>query len=107
MSEPPNDNPALRARRLGVSFGGLHALDGVSVHVRPKEIVGVLGPNGAGKTTLFDAVSGFVDSVGTVHVAGRDVTGLPPHERAAAGLGRSFQDARLFHTMTVFDTLRV
>src|SRR5207247_1261740 len=71
------------------------------------EIVGVLGPNGAGKTTLFDALSGFVPCRGRVWIDGTDVTGLPPHERAAHGLGRSFQDARLFHTMTVLDTLRI
>jgi branched-chain amino acid transport system ATP-binding protein len=82
-------------------------LDDVIMHARPGEIVGVLGPNGAGKTTLFDCLSGFVPCEGRMWVGGREVTGLPAHERAAAGLGRSFQDARLFHTMTVLDTLRV
>jgi branched-chain amino acid transport system ATP-binding protein len=77
------------------------------MHAWPGEIVGVLGPNGAGKTTLFDCLSGFIPCEGTVSVRGCDVTHLPPHARAAAGLGRSFQDARLFHTMTVLDTLRV
>ncbi len=99
--------PALVARGVGVSFGGLRALDDVIMHARPGEIVGVLGPNGAGKTTLFDCLSGFVPCEGRMWVGGREVTGLPAHERAAAGLGRSFQDARLFHTMTVLDTLRV
>jgi branched-chain amino acid transport system ATP-binding protein len=90
-----------------VSFGGLRALHRVSVHAWPGEIVGVLGPNGAGKTTLFDCLSGFVACEGRVWVSGQEVTGRPPHARATAGLGRSFQDARLFHTMTVLDTLRV
>ena len=98
---------ALRARGISVSFGGLRALDRVSITVAPGEVVGVLGPNGAGKTTLLDCLSGFVPSRGRVWVDGREVTGMVPHARAAAGLGRSFQDARLFHTMTVLDTLRV
>ncbi|HEV3486248.1 MAG TPA: ATP-binding cassette domain-containing protein [Vicinamibacterales bacterium] len=101
------DVPALRADGIGVSFGGLRALHRVALHVEPGEIVGILGPNGAGKTTLFDCLSGFVPCEGRVFIGEREVTRLPPHGRAAAGLGRSFQDARLFHTMTVFDTLRV
>lgn len=107
-SEPDRpDGPALVARKLGVSFGGLRALHRVSMHAWPGEIVGILGPNGAGKTTLFDCLSGFILCEGQVLIGGRDVTHLPPHVRAAAGLGRSFQDARLFHTMSVLDTLRV
>jgi branched-chain amino acid transport system ATP-binding protein len=103
----PRVAPALRARGVSVSFGGLLALDDVGMFAAPGEIVGVLGPNGAGKTTLLDCLSGFVPCSGRIWIGGRDVTGLPPHARAAAGLGRSFQDARLFHTMTVLDTLRV
>ncbi|MEX0873373.1 MAG: ABC transporter ATP-binding protein [Actinomycetota bacterium] len=104
---PTNSALALRVQAVSVSFGGLRALDRVDLDARPGEIVGILGPNGAGKTTLFDAVSGFIGSSGRVWVGGREVTGLAPHLRAAAGLGRSFQDARLFHSMTVLDTLRI
>jgi branched-chain amino acid transport system ATP-binding protein len=92
---------------VGVSFGGLRALHEVNMHAKPGEIVGIIGPNGAGKTTLFDCLSGFVAGEGRMWVGEREVTGLAPHTRAAAGLGRSFQDARLFHTMTVLDALRV
>ena len=99
--------PALVARGIGVSFGGLRALYDVFMHAKPREIVGVIGPNGAGKTTLFDCLSGFVGCEGRMWIDGLEVTGEPPHKRAAAGLGRSFQDARLFHTMTVLDALRV
>jgi ABC-type branched-subunit amino acid transport system ATPase component len=99
--------PALRAQRVGISFGGLRALHRVSVHCKPGEIVGVIGPNGAGKTTLFDCLSGFLPCQGRVWIGEREVTGAAPHVRAAAGLGRSFQDARLYHTMSVLDTLRV
>jgi branched-chain amino acid transport system ATP-binding protein len=92
---------------MSVAFDGLQALTDVSIDVAPGEIVGVIGPNGAGKTTLFDCLSGFVTSTGRVWVAGTEVTGRPPHRRARAGLGRSFQDARLYHSLTVLDTLRV
>jgi len=108
MNAPEAASPlALAARGIGVSFGGLRALDAVDVDVAPGEIVGVIGPNGAGKTTLFDCLSGFVPCEGRVWVGGTDVSSLPPHRRARAGLGRSFQDARLFTSMTVLDTLRV
>jgi len=98
---------ALSTSGVGISFGGVRAVHDVSISVAPGEIVGIIGPNGAGKTTLFDCISGNHPHQGRVVVGGRDVTGLAPQERARAGLGRSFQDARLFHTMTVLDTLRV
>ncbi len=107
MAEPLSENAVLRAEDIGVSFGGLRALHRVAIEVDPGEIVGIIGPNGAGKTTLFDCLSGFVPCEGRVWIGGREATLLAPHVRAAAGLGRSFQDARLFHTMSVFDTLRV
>jgi len=110
MDDEPSDAPrpyALSARGVGVSFGGLRALDGVDLDVEPGAIIGVIGPNGAGKTTLFDAISGFIACEGTIWVNGTKVSGLSTHARAGAGLGRSFQDARLFHAMTVLDTLRV
>jgi branched-chain amino acid transport system ATP-binding protein len=106
---PPDLDPtaALSVRGVAVSFGGLRALDGVDLDVRPGEIVGLIGANGAGKTTLFDCVGGFVPCQGQVMVSGVDVTSMAPHQRAGAGLGRSFQDARMFTSMTVLDALRV
>jgi branched-chain amino acid transport system ATP-binding protein len=98
---------ALRTSGVGISFGGVRAVQDVSISVAPGEIVGIIGPNGAGKTTLFDCISGNHPHQGRVFVGDRDVTDLAPQERARAGLGRSFQDARLFHTMTVLDTLRI
>jgi branched-chain amino acid transport system ATP-binding protein len=97
----------LECRGMGVSFGGVRALDGVDLDVEAGEIVGIIGANGAGKTTLFDCLSGITAGEGTVRLDGVDISGLPAHERSRAGLGRSFQDARLFHSMTVLDTLRV
>ncbi len=97
----------------GVSkrFGGLRALDDVSFTVAPGEIVGFLGPNGAGKTTLFDVISGFTkpDS-GTIIIGetnSHDISSLLPHKRARLGLGRSFQDGRLFPTLTVQETIAI
>jgi branched-chain amino acid transport system ATP-binding protein len=104
----PSGPPVLRLRELACAFGGIRAVDGVSFDVAPQEIVGIIGPNGAGKTTLFDLVSGFTPADGgTVELNGHDVTGLRASQRAARGLGRSFQDARLFPDMTVRETLAV
>lgn len=98
---------ALVAEGISIAFGGLRVLVNVDLRVAPGEIVGLIGPNGAGKTTLFDCLSGFLPSEGHVWVGDREVTNAAAHERAAAGLGRSFQDARLYHSLTVLDCLRV
>ncbi len=93
---------------IGVSFGGVRAVDGVSLSVREAEVVGIIGPNGSGKTTLFDLMSGFVTPTeGRVDLLGEDVSEWTPDMRAEAGLGRSFQDARLFPSMTVRQTIGV
>jgi branched-chain amino acid transport system ATP-binding protein len=98
----------LTARGLRKTFGGVTAVDDVDLDVEPGEIVGLMGPNGAGKTTVLDLLSGFVvPNAGTVHLGERDLSKLSPDERAMLGLGRSFQDARLFPGLTVTDTLAV
>jgi ABC-type branched-subunit amino acid transport system ATPase component/branched-subunit amino acid ABC-type transport system permease component len=98
--------PSLRVSDLSVTFGGIQALDEVSLEVRPGQIVGIIGPNGAGKTTVFDSISGFVDtSQGHVLLDEHDVTDSTPDIRSLLGLGRSFQDARLFPSMTVRQTI--
>ena len=97
---------ALQSRELAVNFGGVRAVNGVDIDLRQGQLIGIIGPNGAGKTTVFDLVSGFVSPTsGQVVLGGQDVTDLPPHIRAELGLGRSFQDARLFPTMTVRETI--
>ncbi|MEN9803622.1 MAG: hypothetical protein RIS41_469 [Actinomycetota bacterium] len=102
------DAVVLATRGVVTSFGGIRAVDGVSIEVREREIVGVIGPNGAGKTTLFDLISGFAPLyAGSIDVGGVDVSDRSPNGRARAGLGRSFQDARLFPELTVRETLAV
>ena len=100
--------PVLEARSLTRHFGGIRAVDNVSFRVRPNEVVAFIGPNGAGKTTLFDLIAGSTPiERGQVFLAGQDITRHAPSARARHGLGRSFQDARLFPTLTVKETLAV
>src|SRR3954452_21065935 len=108
---PPNRDdrrPLLEADGVIVRFGGLTAVDNVSLSVREAEIVGLIGPNGAGKTTTFNAISGLnVPTAGTVKLFGHDVTDLPVHKRAGLGIARTFQVIQLFGQLTVFDNLLV
>ena len=106
-ADAESDVPVLEARDLTVRFGGRVAVDGVSLTARAGEVVGLIGANGAGKSTFMNAVSGFVPTEGTVLVRGDDITHLPAHERARAGLGRAFQDARLFADLTVRESVQV
>ena len=99
---------ALAVEHVSCEFGGILAVDDVSLTVGEQEIVGLIGPNGAGKTTLLDLISGFTPlDRGRIRLWGDAVSSMPPHARATLGLGRSFQDARLFPTMTVSHALAV
>jgi ABC-type branched-subunit amino acid transport system ATPase component/ABC-type branched-subunit amino acid transport system permease subunit len=98
--------PLLVVEGLTRRYGGINAVNEVSFTVARGETVGLIGPNGAGKTTLFDLVSGFtVPDVGTVILAGEDVTRKSPERRGQRGLIRSFQEAGLFPTLTVTETV--
>jgi branched-chain amino acid transport system ATP-binding protein len=98
--------PILRLRGVGRRFGGVLAVQGVDLEVRPGERRAILGPNGAGKTTLFNLVSGeFPPTTGSVELFGRDVTYLPARKRARMGLSRTFQTSRLFLGLSVEDNL--
>jgi len=100
--------PLLEAAEITVRFGGLVAVDNVSLSVREHEIVGLIGPNGAGKTTLFNAIAGLNrPTTGTVALFGQDVTALPVHKRAELGVARTFQAIQLFPELDVFDNLLV
>ncbi|HVF21407.1 MAG TPA: branched-chain amino acid ABC transporter ATP-binding protein/permease [Mycobacteriales bacterium] len=96
----------LEVRDVSVRFGGLQAVDGASLDVPRGRIVGLIGPNGAGKTTLFNVVSGHIrPQSGSVRLLGRDISGLPAHARAAAGLGRTFQQIGLAKDISVTENL--
>ena len=96
--------PALRLDNVCRSFGGLQAVDGVTLEVRPGERRALIGPNGAGKTTLFNLISGAMPpSSGRISLFGQDVTGAPAHRRAALGLARTFQITNLFPDLSVLE----
>src|SRR5438093_6338372 len=98
----------LHAEGITVRFGGLVALDDVTIDVPAGGFVGLIGPNGAGKTTLFNVISGFtVPSAGRVTFDGRDVTRVPASTRARMRIGRTFQRLELFGRMSVIDNLLV
>jgi ABC-type branched-subunit amino acid transport system permease subunit/ABC-type branched-subunit amino acid transport system ATPase component len=101
------DEVPLRTAALSVSFGGLVAVADVSIDVRTGEIVGLIGTNGAGKTTFMNAVTGQVRSTGQVELFGDRVDRAAPHRRARRGIGRGFQNAKLFGALTVRETLMV
>src|SRR4051812_20146603 len=97
----------LRATGIGVTFGGVHAVDDVAIEVPPGQLVGLIGPNGAGKTTTIDALCGNVAHRGQVHLGDRDLTRQPPHRRAAAGLARTWQSLELFDDLTVLENCQL
>ena len=100
--------PILDARDVVVSFGGVRALDGVSVQVHAGEVLSIIGPNGAGKTTLFNVISGNIKPTrGAVYVGGRDVSGWPQYKIARLGIGRTNQIVRPFARLSVLDNVAV
>lgn len=104
----PTAEVLLRTKDLSRAYGGLRAVDEVSLEVYRGEILGIIGPNGAGKTTLFGLIGGQVPpSSGTVHFDSLETTGLPPHKLCLLGLGRTFQVVRTFSKMSLFDNVRV
>ena len=102
------DEALLRVDGVCIAFGGLRAVQGVSLQVMPGTLTALIGPNGAGKTTLFALMSGFLkpDS-GSVHFCGRNITGQAPHLNARAGLARTFQIVQPFATQTVLENIAV
>jgi branched-chain amino acid transport system ATP-binding protein len=97
---------ALRVERLSKEFGGVRAIDDLSCELRPGTIHSIIGPNGAGKTTLLNLLTGvYVPSAGRIIFDERDLTGAPPHEFAAAGIGRTFQNLQIFFNMTALENV--
>lgn len=100
--------PRLAIRHVSCYFGGLAALDDVSFEVSPGAICGLIGPNGAGKTTLINIISGLQPvTQGEISLDGQRLTGLKPHVVAARGIGRTFQNIRLFTDLTVLENVMV
>jgi branched-chain amino acid transport system permease protein len=96
----------LSVRGLSKHFGGLKAVDNVDIDVRRGGVHALIGPNGSGKTTTLNVLSGLYKATsGTVTLDGTDITNMPPHQRAAAGLGRTFQNIRLFRSMTALENV--
>ena len=100
-------NPILELDGVTVRYGGVTAVDGVSLTVPTGTMVGLIGPNGAGKTSVIDAISGFAKCTGQVKVNGAAIDDLPPHRRVRAALSRTFQAIELYDDMSVFENVKV
>jgi branched-chain amino acid transport system ATP-binding protein len=100
--------PLLKVDGLSRRFGGLTAVDDLSLQVFPGEIVSIIGPNGAGKTTAFNLITCiYPPSAGTIQFASHSIGGMPQHKTAAAGIGRTFQNLRVFANLTVRENILV
>ena len=106
MSDAGRPTPLLEVDGIGVRFGAVQALDGVSLEIARGEIAAIIGPNGAGKTTLLNVISGFYHpNEGAIRFAGADRTHLKPYEVATLGIARTFQNVALFKGMSVLDNI--
>jgi branched-chain amino acid transport system permease protein len=98
----------LEVKGLSKHFGGLKAVDNVDIAVRRGGVHALIGPNGSGKTTTLNVLSGLYKATsGTIKLDGTDITNMPPHQRTAAGLGRTFQNIRLFRSMTALENVEI
>jgi branched-chain amino acid transport system ATP-binding protein len=98
----------LQIENLTLFFGGLRAVDNFSLELREDETVGLIGPNGAGKSTVFNVVCGlYKPSQGTIKFNGHDLVGRHPHQITSLGIGRTFQNIRLWNELSVLDNLRI
>jgi branched-chain amino acid transport system ATP-binding protein len=105
---PPSSNTLLNVDRIGIAFGGLKAVEQFSIHLPPGSLYGLIGPNGAGKTTVFNLLTGVYQTMGgRMALGSHDLVGLKPHEVAAAGIARTFQNIRLFPGLDVLDNVRL
>ena len=99
--------PVLETRKLGISFGGLKAVNDFNIKIYPGELVGLIGPNGAGKTTVFILLTGvYVPTEGTVILNGQPLNGKKTYQFVEAGVARTFQNIRLFRQMSVIDNVK-
>lgn len=99
--------PILEVKHLGISFGGLKAVDDFNVSIEKGELYGLIGPNGAGKTTVFNLLTGvYKSTTGSFFLEGKNLSGKTPVEINKAGIARTFQNIRLFNKMTVLDNVK-
>jgi branched-chain amino acid transport system ATP-binding protein len=107
-SSPTATEPLLDVDGIGISFGGLKAVQNFTMRIPRGGLYGLIGPNGAGKTTVFNLLTGvYIPQTGTITLAGQRLNGKKPFEIAAAGLSRTFQNIRLFPDLTVLDNVRI
>lgn len=101
-------NPVLRTESITIKFGGLTAVSDFSMQIFPDEIIGLIGPNGAGKTTAFNMITGvYRPTSGKIFFKDHDITGLKPDQITRAGIARTFQNIRLFSSMTVLENVMI
>ena len=99
-------NPVLEMQHVEKHFGGVHAIDNFSVKIEQGQIHGLIGPNGAGKTTIFNNITGiYAPDSGKIIFMGEDITGSSPHRVAQLGIGRTFQNIRLFSNLSVLENV--
>jgi branched-chain amino acid transport system ATP-binding protein len=104
----PGTSPLLRLDQCTIRFGGLTAVQQLNAQIGEGELVGLIGPNGAGKTTVFNLITGvYQPTSGGIEFCGQSMVGLRPYQITAHGIARTFQNIRLFPSMTVFDNVRV
>ena len=97
----------LELNQATIKFGGLTAVSELSLKIRPDELVGLIGPNGAGKTTAFNLITGvYQPTSGEIHFSGKTIKNTKPHDLTKSGISRTFQNIRLFGSMSVFDNVR-
>ncbi len=98
----------LEVKNLGISFGGLRAVDNFNVTIEKGQLYGLIGPNGAGKTTIFNLLTGvYQPTDGSIQLDGKSIVGMNPHTICQNGIARTFQNIRLFNKMTVLDNVKV
>ena len=98
----------LEVKNLGISFGGLRAVNAFDIQIEKGQLYGLIGPNGAGKTTVFNLLTGvYKPTEGIIHLDGKDITGKKTIEINRAGIARTFQNIRLFKDLSVLDNVKV
>jgi branched-chain amino acid transport system ATP-binding protein len=100
-------HPLLKLDHATIRFGGLTAVSKFNLEVQPCELIGLIGPNGAGKTTAFNMITGVYQATeGSIHLNGRSIAGVKPHDLTSQGISRTFQNIRLFGSLSVIDNVR-